>query len=281
MPTFPVPTLTHAYRPSFFEDVFENYAYLAQFPRVLREVAPRRYARLKRKTPRACYLALYEECNKRFPMYELPYIEAKEIQSADAEELFASRIPFEVVGIDADEDNITSPAVALVLVYADRMSQQRAGHTWTPYSFEVLEDFEDVLDEWLPDAKIDELGLYHRPPRGRVWLKPWDYLYEMVMRVVGASHNVFVDTTVTAQHEMNMFTEWNKYEIEGLAAEWKKAQSIIQHADTLIRHIDAAPATRLPLLAGALRLDPAALKHITKPKRTPSTLAEIFMDESR
>lgn len=268
MPTFPVPNLANAYRPSFFEGALSNVNYLAQYKRVLRETFPKRYRTLKRRTPRACYLALYEECAKRFPMYEMPYMDAQEVDGAD----FANEIPYEVLGIDPYEEQIYSPAVALIFIYWYRATKADE-RDYPGGTFDCFKDYYKELPAWLPDTPKYLLKTYLTPGRRRRWKTPWNYLYDLVVRVTGQTDNPFIDTTVQIQHESAMFPAWDREEIRALAKYCRRAKPIVQNAAKLVTYVDERPRERLPLLAGALRRDAGTLQQLTTTSRT---LAEVY-----
>lgn len=274
MPQFPVPNLVSGLRPSYFEEALNQAHYLAQFQTALKEAFPKRYAAMEMRTPRAYYLALFEECAALFPMNEFGYESVK----AGWNE-FYDGIPFGVFRPEPDNHDLDSPALALLFTYWDK-NRGEDPFTVTPREgYRVLYRYKSEVSNWLPGSPVVSLRTYMRAPRGRRYRKPWGNLYDFITCFIGATDNSFIDTTDLEQHEMEMFPRWQKDEIEALADAWRRAKPLLDRAHELRRFVDKKPRERLPLLAGAFRRDPAIMQQITEPSREQvrvRTLARQF-----
>ncbi len=298
LPTFPVPDLTAARRPSWFANQFYELPALLHFVALLRELAPREYRRLEPKTPRRCYVELFRVLNRRyFPVNDWSLFEVADKRAAqyEAQDGYCSwwlnGIPFTVYGLDWENDETTSPALALVVLFHHR-NQNLHLHGYGLPNLDVLQPYRKLLDAELSDVDdahpplVNERGgalwpnRYRYAPDGRKWHAPWDRLHDLWLWVTASADNPFVDISSLQQQENELWPTWDVDEIKALAAYWRQAKPILTRARALADYVDAQPQLRLPVLLGALKLEPETLEQITYRPR-PRTLAQQFLREER
>lgn len=259
----PVVTLpATAYRRTWFADRLKDAAGRGVFGRLLAQVAPRVYAQLRDRHPFACYWALIayvDACLFPLAPWIIDDIEFDPDEGSE-DDVLAALVDRGIVpgteGVDPDDDGVDSPALALCL----RL-------TTDAHALEVLDDF-DLADLWLTARPLSPRHRV-RPPRGRVWRKPWQGLNDLFAWATSSSGNAFVDLSLTQVQESYSLDAWTLENVRVITRTWQRAKAILRRAAALRAFVDQAPAERLPLLAGALLGRRSALAAVTvaRPRR--------------
>lgn len=232
---------------------------LGFFVELLREIDPRLAQDLRGAPPFTHYQAVAEHCANAFPCIDYWF--------DDADEGIPGFIPVDALGVNLWDDTIDSPALALCIV-AGRTPKDPYSEQGGIYS---IEDFGCLRNLPHAVAQSMRLGFQRRPvmprcPRGRRWQAPWHGLKDLYQFATHETGYGFLDV-VHIEEDGYSYPEWNADEIRALAHQWQNAKPVWERATDLRKYIDARPRERLPLLAGALLHDPAALWKITRPGR--------------
>ena len=261
-----------AYRKTYFANALDEYCGAGKFRRLLAALAPQEHARVQRSPNRSAidWLVvlvrhIHQHC---FPLHGYFIAEVQDGDDELAENYAQAGIPYDALGVNWFDDEIDSPALALCV----EMSPD--GESMT---FACLDAQREALRYWMRDttrvAPFEHWGDL-RPPRGRAWIEPWDAVAVLYKWAQSQTGNPWLDVSPLIWNEdATLMPPWNLGEIRSLTRAWESAQPQYARALALMKHVDAKPAERLPLLAGAIRGDRATPSRISVPTGKRTTLA--------
>lgn len=229
----------------------------ADFRGLLRTLAPRKLAALADQSQWACYGALINHLGTLFPVDVYVVDWATELYEG-GETWWTWGIPLNWEGCDYYYDGVgnTSLAVQLIARFKDGASASMDSKELTVH----LDAIGPLLMQPLaPDLK--------KPPRGRQWRAPWQGLNDLWNWFNQNTGYGWLDVCAYEASETgDEGPPWNLEEIRHCQQLWRECEPILKRIYALMHYIDAEPAKRLPLLAGALVGDASTLKQITKPR---------------
>jgi hypothetical protein len=253
------------YRKTYFASVLSKTSGVLVFGALLQHLAPRTYARLREFTPYACLLALCAHINAHcFPLADFALAEMEANDGRDADEWSYTGMPVLVFGCDWYDERYTTaePTATALCLTLSGLSDTR---------FPILEEYDDTAWRNVNPTTIRQPIL----PRDRAWTYPWAGAWDLYTWANGETGLPVLDYTDTMLAEGGL-PQWSMDEIAGLSQQWKIAKPMLERIAKLWRFVDARPAERLPLLAGALTNDRAVIERITEKRRVPKTLAEMW-----
>lgn len=242
------------------------------FGGLLNALAPERYARMEGHGTlfqpydwRSHYFDLLDYCMTLFPICDYDFW----IEDLSVQEVIWNGIPVGCMGVEAldggyysdyDLDDLESPAMALCISIGDGLP---------PEEFKAaLGQYIGILPGWLFEPNRDHpIKITLKPPRGREWIEPWNGLPDLFEFANGMTGSSFLDYSQNYAFSGEIrLPAWTVDEIKSLATLWEHSKPIYDRAMALEDYVNRRPDMMLPLLAGAIRGDGAAMHEVTRKK---------------